>query len=101
MEKHQDNQFFLPNAELPPLSNGPKRKMLIEIEVAADFEKRLDNQWMVEREIHADRWAWKWADEVWKRPINPFYSTLRALALRRGEEVHDYKATDREDYKDA
>ena len=50
-----------PNVNLPPLGDGPRRKMLIEIEVSADFEKRLDNQWMVEREIHADRWAWRWA----------------------------------------
>lgn len=41
----------------------PRRKMIITIEVAEDFEKRLDNQWMVEREIHADRWSWRWADE--------------------------------------
>lgn len=36
--------------------------MLVEIEVSADFEKRLDNQWMVEREINADRWSWQWKD---------------------------------------
>lgn len=47
---------------LPPLTDGPRRKMLIEIEVGADFEKRLDNQWEVEREIRADRWNWRWAD---------------------------------------
>jgi hypothetical protein len=35
--------------------------MVIEIEVTEDFERRLDNQWMVEREIHADRWSWRWA----------------------------------------
>ena len=50
-----------PNSELPPLGTGPRRKMLIEIEVCADFEHRLDNQWEVEREIHADRYSWKWA----------------------------------------
>lgn len=37
--------------------------MLIEIEVSADFEQRMDNQWMVEREINSDRWNWRWADE--------------------------------------
>lgn len=51
-----------PDASLPPLGEGPRRSMLIEIEVTADFEKRLDNQWMVEREIHADRWKWRWAE---------------------------------------
>lgn len=53
-----------PDSSLPPLGDGPRRKMLIKIEVTADFEKRLDNQWMVEREIHADRWSWKWKDEA-------------------------------------
>lgn len=52
-----------PNSSLPPLGDPPRRKMLIEIEVSADFEKRLDNQWMVEREIHADRWNWRWAED--------------------------------------
>lgn len=35
--------------------------MLVRISVSADFEKRLDNQWEVEREIQADRWSWEWA----------------------------------------
>lgn len=53
-----------PDSSLPPLDLvTPRRKMVITIEVAEDFEKRLDNQWMVEREIHADRWSWRWADE--------------------------------------
>ncbi len=57
-----DSHFATPNASLPPLDpTAPRRKMLITIEVAADFEKRLDNQWMVEREIAADRWGWAWA----------------------------------------
>jgi hypothetical protein len=55
---------YTPNASLPPLDVGtPRRKIIITIEVSADFESRLDNQWMVEREIHADRWAWNWAPE--------------------------------------
>lgn len=53
-----------PDAKLPPLvPDGPRRKMLIQIEVSADFERRLDNQWEVEREINADRWSWRWADQ--------------------------------------
>lgn len=52
-----------PNATLPPLNpDGPRRKMLIEVEVNAGFEKHLNNQWEVEREIAADRWSWQWAD---------------------------------------
>lgn len=51
-----------PDTSLPPLGDPPRRKMLVEIEVSADFEKRLDNQWMVEREINADRWSWQWKD---------------------------------------
>lgn len=59
-----DAHFATPNAALPPLDpTTPRRKMVITIEVAADFEKRLDNQWMVEREIAADRWTWQWPVE--------------------------------------
>jgi len=54
----------LANASLPPLVEGPRRKIRITIEVAVDFEKRLDNQWEVEREINADRWTWDWLDEL-------------------------------------
>ncbi len=54
-----------PDASLPPFEPDAtkRRKMLIEIEVSANFEKRLDNQWEVEREINADRWSWRWSDE--------------------------------------
>jgi hypothetical protein len=51
-----------PNSKLPPLAEGAKRKMVITIDVSANFENRLDNQWEVEREIYADRWSWDWAD---------------------------------------
>lgn len=53
---------YTPNANLRSVGDGPRRKILIEIEVTEDFESRLDNQWMVEREIFADRWSWKWSD---------------------------------------
>jgi hypothetical protein len=55
-----------PDSSLPPFEPDPakRRTMLIEIEVSADFEKRLDNQWEVEREINADRWKWRWASEA-------------------------------------
>lgn len=49
-----------PNAKLPPIGGPLRRKIVIEVEVPADFESRLDNQWTVEREIHADRWNWNW-----------------------------------------
>lgn len=51
-----------PNAALPPLGDGPRRKLLVEVDVPADWENRLDMQWVLEREIHADRWIWKWKD---------------------------------------
>lgn len=54
-----------PDSSLPPLDPvTPTRKMVVTINVAQNFEQRLDNQWMVEREIHADRWSWRWADEA-------------------------------------
>jgi len=63
MENHPPG-LATPDTSLPPLvPDGPRRKMLITIEVSANFEKRLDNQWEVEREINADRWSWRWADE--------------------------------------
>lgn len=53
-----------PNASLPRLNpDGPHRKMCVYVEVSANFETRLDNQWEVEREINADRWSWGWANE--------------------------------------
>ncbi len=52
---------YTPNAKLPPIGTGPRRKMLVSVDVAEDFEKRLDNQWMVEREVLSDRWSWNWA----------------------------------------
>jgi len=58
--------YRTPDTSLPPLAAAaePRRKMLVEVEVSANFGKRLDNQWEVEREINADRWSWRWADEV-------------------------------------
>jgi hypothetical protein len=53
-------QLQTPNASLPPLGDGPRRKMLVTVEVPAPWESRLDMQWVLEREIHADRWSWKW-----------------------------------------
>ena len=49
-----------PNASLPPLGEGERREIVVKIKVPCDWEKRLDMQWVVEREIHADRWNWEW-----------------------------------------
>jgi hypothetical protein len=56
-------QLQTPDASLPPLGGGPRRKMLVTVEVPANWENRLDMQWVLEREIHADRWSWKWPAE--------------------------------------
>ncbi len=53
-----------PVAHPPAEAKEKSRKMLVEIEVSADFEKRVDNQWMVEREINDDRWSWRWAGSL-------------------------------------
>lgn len=50
----------MPNPKLPPLGGWPRRRIFVEIEVPADFPDRLDMQWVVEREIRADRWQWGW-----------------------------------------
>lgn len=50
---------FTPNINLPPIGEGERMKILIEVEVPADWERRLDMQWVVEREIAADRWSWR------------------------------------------
>jgi hypothetical protein len=52
-----------PNASLPPLGDGPRRKILVTVEVPANWESRMDMQWVLEREIHADRWSWTWPKE--------------------------------------
>ena len=59
-KEYTEAEAHTPNPLLPPLADGPKRTMLVEIKVSEAFEGRLDNQWEVEREIHADRWKWHW-----------------------------------------
>lgn len=70
-EQYRDGHVCPPPGMPPPplVPEGPRRDMLVRISVSADFEKRLDNQWEVEREIHADRWSWEWADEA--NPTTP------------------------------
>lgn len=61
-ELHAATRVNTPDPTLPALDpDAPKRDILIRVAVAENFEKRLDNQYMVEREIHADRWQWEWA----------------------------------------
>lgn len=62
IKKLETDGIKTPNSSLPQIGCGPRKDIIITISVTEDFEKRLDNQWMVEREIHADRWMWKWAD---------------------------------------
>ncbi len=66
---------YTPNHKLPPIGNNKRRKILIEIEVTDDFEKRLDNQWMIEQEIHADRYSWNWKlEQLNQIPTNSTYT---------------------------
>ena len=52
--------MYVRRGTLPPLWDGPRRKIQVTVEVPADWESRLDMQWVLEREIHADRWSWDW-----------------------------------------
>lgn len=67
-----------PDSKLPPIGDPPRRKMIVEIAVSSDFEKRLDNQWMVEREINADRWSWQWKDSDRLAQLNYENAKLKA-----------------------
>jgi hypothetical protein len=54
-------QLQTPNASLPPLGgDGPRREILVRVSVPENWESSLDMQWVLEREIHADRWSWSW-----------------------------------------
>ena len=48
------------NDSLPPIGDGPRKTICVKVDVPADWESRLDMQWVIEREIHADRWSWTW-----------------------------------------
>ncbi len=53
-----------PNVALAPLDpSAPTRKLHVTVDVPANWENRLDMQWVIEREIAADRWGWTWASE--------------------------------------
>lgn len=49
-----------PDSKLAPLGSWPRVPIAITINVPVDWKSRLDMQWVVEREIHADRWSWSW-----------------------------------------
>lgn len=57
-----------PDSSRPPIGDGPRRKLVVTVEVPENWEKRLDMQWVLEREIHADRWSWNWPDAEGKQP---------------------------------
>lgn len=38
------------------------------VSVPADWEHRLDMQWVLEREISADRWSWDWPPNAGSQP---------------------------------
>lgn len=61
VDELRDN-LTTPNPSWPPLGEGPRKKIIITVEVPEDWEERLDMQWVLEREIHADRWAWSWPE---------------------------------------
>lgn len=52
----------LVDSSLPPIGEGPRKPIKIEISVPVDWEQRLDMQSVVEREVHADRWQWSDAE---------------------------------------
>lgn len=47
--------------EPPSAQAEPTIDINIKIAVPANWSNRLDMQWIVEREIHADRWSWSYA----------------------------------------
>jgi hypothetical protein len=57
-------QLQTPNASLPPLGDGPRRSILVTVSVPENWESRLDMQWVLEREIAADRWSWNFPGAV-------------------------------------
>lgn len=87
-----------PNAALAPLAEGPRRKLLVEVEVPTNWEDRLDMQWVLEREIRADRWSWHWPasggvispafdfDDARKNHVT-FYDDPRSLKLEQVDEL--------------
>jgi hypothetical protein len=46
------------------VSDVTERKIAITISVPANWEERMDMQYIVEREISADRWLWNWPSET-------------------------------------
>lgn len=47
-----------------PRGDAPTMPIHVVIDVPTNWESRLDMQWIVEREIKANRWSWKLPDEV-------------------------------------
>lgn len=53
-----------PNSALPPIGDGPRRNLVVTVSVPENWESRLDMQWVLEREIHSDRWSWTWPPTI-------------------------------------
>ena len=70
-----------PNAALPPLGDGPRKKIAVTVEVPENWGKRLDMQWVLEREIQADRWSWNWPKLRDRRPSLWAMQAREALEL--------------------
>jgi len=43
-----------------PRGDEPTMPINVVIDVPTNWESRLDMQWIIEREIKADRWSWRW-----------------------------------------
>lgn len=58
-----------PDPKLPPLDpRYPTRPLIVTVHVPENWEQRLDMQWVLEREIQADRWSWNWPSSA---PASP------------------------------
>ena len=43
-----------------PRGSEPTKPINVVIDVPINWESRFDMQWIIEREIKADRWLWRW-----------------------------------------
>lgn len=96
---------MLAAAPHPPSAQAePTIDINIKIAVPANWSNRLDMQWIVEREIHADRWSWSYAAP---QPMNTQADAIEALrmaldALSCTGESHDpgHRCTHCDEYVD-
>jgi hypothetical protein len=75
------------DTSLPPFDpEKPRREIVVTISVPDDWESRGDMQWCLEREIHADRWRWNWADVA--EAHRPSCEKPNRITFPRGTIVH-------------